>query len=106
MGLPEGTAYAAEPVDIWGMGVVLYTLLVGSEFHFRLPSLIEIFTDKYLDTPWDEPSDASPEFCAYKTGELLQYDPWTRIKGSTQCKSPYLDHRRPLSLVGSDEGTS
>lgn len=24
------TGYAAEPVDIWGMGVVLYTLLVGS----------------------------------------------------------------------------
>jgi len=29
LGLPGG--YAAEPVDIWGMGVVLFTMLVGSE---------------------------------------------------------------------------
>ncbi|WWC65887.1 uncharacterized protein I303_108509 [Kwoniella dejecticola CBS 10117] len=66
LGNPAGQGYAAEPVDIWGMGVVLYTLLVGN-------------------TPWDEPSDASPEFCAYKTGELLQYPPWDRITG--QAKS-------------------
>ena len=31
LGGPSSTGYAAEPVDIWGMGVVLYTLLVGSE---------------------------------------------------------------------------
>ncbi|WWC92860.1 uncharacterized protein L201_007821 [Kwoniella dendrophila CBS 6074] len=65
LGNPAGQGYHAEPVDIWGMGVVLYTLLVGN-------------------TPWDEPSDASPEFCAYKTGELLQYDPWTRIRGQAR----------------------
>ncbi|OCF42617.1 CAMK/CAMKL/CHK1 protein kinase [Kwoniella heveanensis CBS 569] len=66
LGGPAGQGYAAEPVDIWGMGVVLYTLLVGN-------------------TPWDEPSDASPEYCAYKTGELLQYDPWTRIRGQARA---------------------
>ncbi|KAK6908880.1 hypothetical protein I203_102885 [Kwoniella mangroviensis CBS 8507] len=66
LGNPAGTGYHAEPVDIWGMGVVLYTLLVGN-------------------TPWDEPSDASPEFCAYRTGELLQYDPWTRIRGQARA---------------------
>ncbi|WRT69745.1 uncharacterized protein IL334_006736 [Kwoniella shivajii] len=65
LGNPAGQGYAAEPVDIWGMGVVLYTLLVGN-------------------TPWDEPSDASPEFCAFRTGELLQYDPWTRIRGQAR----------------------
>ncbi|WWC73629.1 uncharacterized protein I206_107601 [Kwoniella pini CBS 10737] len=65
LGNPAGQGYAAEPVDIWGMGVVLYTLLAGN-------------------TPWDEPSDASPEFCAYKTGELLQYPPWHDIKGGAK----------------------
>ncbi|KAK4684520.1 serine/threonine-protein kinase CHEK1, partial [Tremellales sp. Uapishka_1] len=60
--LGGGAGYAAEPVDIWGMGVVLYTLLVGN-------------------TPWDEPSDASAEYQAYLTGDLLNYDPWTRIRG-------------------------
>ncbi|WVR08050.1 hypothetical protein IAU60_005095 [Kwoniella sp. DSM 27419] len=66
LGGPAGQGYAAEPVDIWGMGVVLYTLLVGN-------------------TPWDEPSDNSPEFCAYRTGEILSYDPWTRIRGQTRA---------------------
>nr|ODN92269.1 CAMK/CAMKL/CHK1 protein kinase [Cryptococcus depauperatus CBS 7855] len=65
LGGPPGQGYAAEPVDIWGMGVVLYTLLVGN-------------------TPWDEPSDSSPEYCAYRTGEILRYDPWTRIHGQAR----------------------
>ncbi len=38
LGGPPGLGYAAEPVDVWGMGVVLYTLLVGSEFEFQLRS--------------------------------------------------------------------
>ncbi|ORX37650.1 kinase-like domain-containing protein [Kockovaella imperatae] len=66
LGGPSGTGYRAEPVDIWGMGVVLYTMLFGN-------------------TPWDEPSDNSPEFRAYLTGELLQYEPWTRIRGSAMA---------------------
>lgn len=40
-----------------------------------------------VDTPWDEPSEDSPEFRAYMTGELLQYDPWTRIKGQAKGES-------------------
>ncbi|GFZ49680.1 Checkpoint kinase 1 [Saitozyma sp. JCM 24511] len=66
LGGPPGSGYAAEPVDIWGMGVVLYTLLVGN-------------------TPWDEPSENSPEFNAFLTGELLNYDPWTRIRGQARA---------------------
>ena len=30
------TGYAAEPVDIWGMGVVLFTMLVGSKRDIHL----------------------------------------------------------------------
>ncbi|GHJ84622.1 hypothetical protein NliqN6_1024 [Naganishia liquefaciens] len=52
--------YQAEPVDMWGAGVVLFTLLVGN-------------------TPWDEPTLNSPEFEAYLSGELLKYEPWTKI---------------------------
>lgn len=29
--LGEAGGYAAEPVDVWGMGIVLFTMLVGSE---------------------------------------------------------------------------
>jgi serine/threonine-protein kinase Chk1 len=29
--LGSAGGYSAEPVDIWGMGVVLFTMLVGSE---------------------------------------------------------------------------
>lgn len=38
------------------------------------------------DTPWDEPSTNSPEYAAYLTGQLLQYDPWTRIRGQAQSE--------------------
>lgn len=41
----------------------------------------QVDAEAAIDTPWDEPSDSSPEFCAYRTGELLNYDPWTRIRG-------------------------
>lgn len=44
-----------------------------------------------IDTPWDEPSDSSPEFCAYRTGELLNYDPWTRIRGQALGTFFYAD---------------
>jgi serine/threonine-protein kinase Chk1 len=60
------------------MGVVLYTLLVGSEFRY-MSSLT-------IDTPWDEPSESSPEYMAYLTGELLNFDPWTRIQGPARCE--------------------
>ncbi|KZV80695.1 Pkinase-domain-containing protein [Exidia glandulosa HHB12029] len=53
--------YDAEPVDVWGIGVILFTLLVGN-------------------TPWDEPTGRSHEFVRYARGEIFQDDPWNRIK--------------------------
>ncbi|KDQ17483.1 hypothetical protein BOTBODRAFT_29660 [Botryobasidium botryosum FD-172 SS1] len=54
--------YKAEPVDVWGVGVIFFTFLVGS-------------------TPWDEPTVSSPEYNAYLSGEIYDIDPWSRIKG-------------------------
>ncbi|KAL7409768.1 kinase-like domain-containing protein [Mrakia frigida] len=58
--LNDSGNYHAEPVDVWGAGIVLFTLICGN-------------------TPWDEPTSYSPEFAAYLTGELLTVAPWTRL---------------------------
>ncbi|KAJ7078735.1 kinase-like domain-containing protein [Mycena belliarum] len=49
--------YEAEPIDVWGVGVILYTLLAGN-------------------TPWDEPTQNSLEFVRYLSGEIFQDRPW------------------------------
>ncbi|KAF8679445.1 CAMK CAMKL CHK1 protein kinase [Rhizoctonia solani] len=59
--LSTSEPYAAEPVDVWGTGVILFTLLVGN-------------------TPWDEPTANSPEFVSYARGEIFQYEPWNKIE--------------------------
>ncbi|KAH0835916.1 kinase-like domain-containing protein [Lanmaoa asiatica] len=58
--LNYGAPYQAEPIDIWGMGVILFTLLAGN-------------------TPWDEPTERSPEFCRYLSGEIFNEAPWTNF---------------------------
>ncbi|KIY43505.1 CAMK/CAMKL/CHK1 protein kinase [Fistulina hepatica ATCC 64428] len=52
--------YSAEPIDVWGMGVILFTMVAGN-------------------TPWDEPTERSPEFVAYVNGEIFAEDPWNRL---------------------------
>ncbi|KAJ7017039.1 kinase-like domain-containing protein [Mycena alexandri] len=52
--------YEAEPIDVWGVGVILYTLLAGN-------------------TPWDEPTQHSVEFTRYLSGEIFQEQPWNRF---------------------------
>lgn len=39
-----------------------------------------------VDTPWDEPTQNSAEFCAFVDGTLLEMDPWSRIRGGTLGK--------------------
>ncbi|EAU93582.1 CAMK/CAMKL/CHK1 protein kinase [Coprinopsis cinerea okayama7 len=58
--LNSNAPYEAEPIDVWGCGVILFTLLVGN-------------------TPWDEPTRHSPEFCRYLDGTIFDEDPWNRI---------------------------
>ncbi|KAF5334270.1 hypothetical protein D9758_015541 [Tetrapyrgos nigripes] len=52
--------YAAEPIDVWGIGVILFTMLAGN-------------------TPWDEPTSRSPEWNAYIAGEIFDEAPWNRF---------------------------
>ncbi|KAL5483379.1 CHK1 [Sanghuangporus weigelae] len=52
--------YHAEPIDVWGAGVILFTLLCGN-------------------TPWDEPSAHSNEFRRYIRGEIFDDPPWNRL---------------------------
>ncbi|KAI0367313.1 CAMK/CAMKL/CHK1 protein kinase [Pilatotrama ljubarskyi] len=52
--------YAAEPIDVWGSGVILFTMLAGN-------------------TPWDEPTRGSYEFVQYLTGECFDLQPWKRF---------------------------
>ncbi|BGP57421.1 Chk1 protein kinase [Rhodotorula sphaerocarpa] len=65
--LARAQPYAAEPIDVWSAGVVLFALLFGN-------------------TPWDEPTPASPEFAAYLNGSILAQDPWRRL-GSAQTSA-------------------
>ncbi|KAJ6541175.1 kinase-like domain-containing protein [Mycena vulgaris] len=44
--LNSALPYEAEPIDVWGVFVILYTLLAGN-------------------TPWDDPTQHSPEFTRY-----------------------------------------
>ncbi|TFK38828.1 CAMK/CAMKL/CHK1 protein kinase [Crucibulum laeve] len=58
--LNSNAPYQAEPIDVWGIGVILFTLLAGN-------------------TPWDEPTVSSPEFCRYVSGSIFGEAPWNRI---------------------------
>jgi serine/threonine-protein kinase Chk1 len=54
-----------------------------------------------IDTPWDEPSEKSPEFMAYLSGEILEYDPWTRIRGQARGEpvAGHLSHAELSSFI-------
>ncbi|GAA5938566.1 uncharacterized protein JCM15063_005356 [Sporobolomyces koalae] len=80
--LAHPAPYAAEPVDVWSAGVLLFALLVGN-------------------TPWDEPTQNSPEFCAFVDKSLLGMDPWSRIRGGaldTLLRMLELDPNRRIKL--------
>ncbi|KZT06713.1 Pkinase-domain-containing protein [Laetiporus sulphureus 93-53] len=52
--------YAAEPIDVWGCGVILYTMLSGN-------------------TPWDEPTKRSYEYAHYISGKCFNEKPWNEF---------------------------
>ncbi|KAI0288298.1 CAMK/CAMKL/CHK1 protein kinase [Russula brevipes] len=52
--------YGAEPIDVWGVGVILFTMIAGN-------------------TPWDEPTRRSYEFSRYLSGSFIDDAPWNRM---------------------------
>lgn len=60
-------AYDAPQIDIWGAGIIMFTLLVGC-------------------TPWDEATLSSREFTEYLSGTIWLEDPWSRISQTARCK--------------------
>ena len=38
---------------------------------------------RFVDTPWDEPTERSEEFCVYCTTQDRNYSPWNRIPAET-----------------------
>lgn len=44
-----------------------------------------------LDTPWDQPTEESPEFLRYLRGEIFNEEPWDRLGENALCK----DHHPP-----------
>ena len=38
------------------------------------------------DTPWDEPTQQSPEYSRYVSGEIFNEQPWNRMGEVTLCK--------------------
>ena len=63
----EGS-YDGAPIDVWGSGIILFTLLVGS-------------------TPWDEATQNAPEYVKYLDGSIWEEEPWSRIRGSARGTS-------------------
>ncbi|GAA5985036.1 hypothetical protein JCM10908_002497 [Rhodotorula pacifica] len=66
--LARAQPYAAEPIDVWSAGIVLFALLFGN-------------------TPWDEPTQNSPEFCAFLDGSIFAHDPWRRLGSSPDASA-------------------
>lgn len=50
-------------------------------------SNVGVFLTSCLDTPWDEPTDRSPEFCRYLSGEIFNEEPWTKFGTNALCTS-------------------
>ncbi|KAK7677175.1 hypothetical protein QCA50_019884 [Cerrena zonata] len=58
--------YDAEPIDVWGCGIILFAILTGT-------------------TPWDEPTKRSPDFYHYLRGKCFDENPWNEF--SSDCLS-------------------
>ncbi|KAI1331398.1 putative serine/threonine protein kinase [Xylariaceae sp. FL0255] len=80
----EASRYAAELVDIWSCGVILFVLLVGN-------------------TPWDEPTSQSWEFHEYrKTNGRSSDSLWERVPSSALSLlrgMMMIDHKNRFSFA-------
>lgn len=45
-----------------------------------------------IDTPWDEPTENSAEFCMFCTRQSLDYSPWNRFPADVKGKGHNILH--------------
>ena len=97
--LMRDAPYEAEPVDVWGSGVILYTMLAGSEWSVS-PSPNNTAERLGIDTPWDEPTKRSYEYSRYLTGEAFNHEPWNRWDRDilSECRLPVFPLLRIRSI--------
>lgn len=65
---------------VWALSSSPSSQGVGAIHYSKETSLNSV-----LDTPWDEPTTRSPEFCRYVSGEILREDPWNRLGQNALC---------------------
>ena len=84
------TEYAGKPVDMWGLGILLYALLCGC-FPFRAKSYPDLYRRiaRGSFTIPDELSSPVRDLIR----QLLTVDPYTRITSANVLKHPWLHHQ-------------
>ena len=71
----------------WVLFSTLFWLAVSRERPLDSSPGLSINVD--TDTPWDEATTSSPEFCAYVDGTIFYEDPWNRFGDSALCKADF-----------------
>lgn len=104
-----GTTMAAE---FWGtvssrayryMGHGCHPVRTSRREYVSHVSTVRMFLTLCSDTPWDEPTERSPEFCRYLSGEIFNEEPWTNFSTNALCTLTLrLLWRRPNLLYSSD----
>ena len=104
-----GTTMAAE---FWGtvssrayryMGHGCHPVRTSRREYVSHVSTVGMFLTLCSDTPWDEPTERSPEFCRYLSGEIFNEEPWTNFSTNALCTLTLrLLWRRPNLLYSSD----
>lgn len=84
------TEYEGKPVDMWGLGILLYALLCGC-FPFRAKSYPDLYRRiaRGSFTIPDELSSPVRDLIR----QLLTVDPYTRISSANVLRHPWLHHQ-------------
>lgn len=76
---------------MYGALVSFYTpYFVEASLRMLLPVLKADISYLHSDTPWDEPTASSPEFCRYVSGTIFAERPWSRIPSEPLCRFPFI----------------
>ena len=89
-------SYSAEAADLWSLGVILYTLLVGHYpfFDSSTQNLFSKIQTGYYQVP-DHVSQLSRSLISY----LLTYDPSSRVPAAEILVHPWFQHASDDSFL-------